>query len=77
MIKKALEFIWEYVKDWKNLLAHSIVGVLILAVGIFLPVKPVYRVILLVVIIVLNTLRMKRSENRAMVATLEETSHQS
>ena len=71
-MKKVLSFIWEYVKDWRNLLAHSIVGVLILAVGIFLPVKPLYRVILLVVIIVLNTLRMKRSEKMAAGVTADE-----
>ena len=71
-MKKVLSFIWAYVKDWKNLLAHSIVGVLILAVGLFLPVKPLYRVILLVVIIVLNTLRMKRSEKMAAGVTADK-----
>ena len=65
MIKKILAFIWTYLKDWKNLLAHTVVGIAILSVGLFLPVKPIYRIILLVVIIILNTIRMKFSEKKA------------
>jgi len=64
-VKKTLAFIWAYLKDWKNLLAHTVVGLVILSVGLFLPVKPIYRIILLVVIITLNTIRMKRSEKKA------------
>lgn len=61
-MKKTLEFIWTYLKDWKNWLAHALVGVAILAMGLYLPVKPVFRLIILMVIIILNTLRMKLSE---------------
>ena len=43
-MKKAFEAVINYLKDWKNLLAHAIVGVLILAVGLFLPVPPIYRI---------------------------------
>lgn len=63
-MKKSSEFIWTYLKDWKNILAHTAMGVLILVIGLYLPVKPVYRIILLVVIIALNTYRMKRSESK-------------
>ena len=62
-MKKISNFIWKYLKDWKNLFAHTVVGVLILAIGFYLPVKPIYRIILMVLIIILNTLRMKRSES--------------
>ncbi|MAT41101.1 MAG: hypothetical protein CL609_02085 [Anaerolineaceae bacterium] len=65
MIKKTLAFIWTYLKDWKNLLAHTVVGLIILSVGLFLPVKPIYRIVLLVVIIILNTIRMKFSDKKA------------
>ena len=64
MLKSVLDFTWKYVKDWKNLLAHTLIGLLILGVGFYLPVKPVYRIILMVVIVVLNSLRMKRSEKQ-------------
>lgn len=63
MFNKTLNIIWTYLKDWKNLLAHALVGLLILVIGLALPIKPIYRIILLVVVIVLNTMRMKWREN--------------
>ena len=65
MLKKTLNVIWTYLKDWKNLLSHTLVGILILAIGLALPVKPVYRIIILVAVVILNTARMKWSKNRA------------
>lgn len=65
MFSKTLNVIWTYLKDWKNLLAHAVVGVLILAIGLALPIKPIYRIILLVIVIVLNTARMKLSEKKS------------
>ena len=63
-MKKALNGIWNYLKDWRNLLSHALVGVGILAVGLLLPVKPVYRIILLILIIGFNIARMKFSEKK-------------
>ena len=65
MQTKTFQAIWTYLKDWKNLLAHAVVGILILAIGLALPIKPIYRIILLVVVIVLNTARMKLSKSKA------------
>ena len=65
MLNKTLNAIWTYLKDWKNLLAHTIVGLLILAIGLALPVAPIYRIIILVFVILLNVARMKYSEKRA------------
>ena len=64
MFNKTLNAVWTYLKDWKNLLAYTLVGLLILAIGLALPIKPIYRIILLVVVIVLNTARMKFSEKK-------------
>ena len=64
MLNKTLNAIWTYLKDWKNLLAHALVGLLILAIGLALPIMPIYRIILLLVVIVLNTVRMKLSEKK-------------
>ncbi len=66
-MKKVLGSIWAYLKDWRNWLSHGLVGVGILAVGLLLPVKPIYRVILLVLIIGFNITRMKLSEKKAKV----------
>ena len=65
MLNKIFNTIWKYLKDWKNLLAHTLVGLLILAIGLVLPIAPIYRIILLVIVIVLNTARMNLSEKNA------------
>ena len=64
-MKKVFEAIWAYLKDWRNWLSHGLVGVGILVVGLLLPVKPIYRIILLFLIIGFNIVRMKLSEKNA------------
>jgi hypothetical protein len=56
---KILKFIWTYLKDWKNWLTHSLIGLLILLVAFYLPVKPIYRIIILVFVISFNVVRMR------------------
>ena len=66
-MKNALKAVMNYLKDWKNLLAHAIVGILILAVGLFLPVPPIYRIAILLLVISLNILRMRMGAKKAAV----------
>ena len=61
---KIIKAIWEYVKDWKNLLTHSLIGVGILLVALVIPVEPIYRIILLVVVVAFNLIRMKLSKQK-------------
>ena len=70
-MKNIFEPILAYLKDWRNWLSHGLVGVGILAVGLFLPVKPVYRIIILVLIIGFNIARMKLSEKKSTEAVSE------
>ncbi len=63
-MKRVLSAVLGYLKDWRNLLAHSVVGVAILLVALFLPVEPMYRVLVLVIVVLLNTLRMKVDKQR-------------
>jgi hypothetical protein len=63
-MKKIGKYLWIYLKDWKNLLAHTLVGVLILSVAFFIPVEPIYRVGLLFVIIAFNILRMRIAKKK-------------
>ena len=58
-MKKVLESIMNYLKDWRNLLSHAIVGVLLVVIGLALPIPAIYRVLVLFVIIGLNILRMR------------------
>ncbi len=63
-MKRVLSAILKYLKDWRNLLAHSVVGVGILLIALFLPVKPLYRLLILVAVVALNTLRMRLDAQR-------------
>lgn len=51
--------LWRYLRDWKNLLTHSLIGVAIILVAAFLPVRPVLRIAILAVVVGLNVLRMR------------------
>jgi len=70
-MKKVFEAIWTYLKDWRNLLSHALVGFAILAVGLFLPVQPVYRILILVLIVGFNLVRMKLAEKKKEASLLE------
>jgi len=61
---KILNYIWMYLKDWRNLLSHTLIGLLILAVAFFIPVRPIYRIILLVVIVAFNITRMNLAKKK-------------
>lgn len=40
MLGKILGGIKAYLTDWKNLLTHTLVGVMILAIAVYAPVSP-------------------------------------
>ena len=61
-MKNAFNPVMNYLKDWKNLLTHAVVGILILAVDLFLPVPPIYHIGILLLVITLNIFRMRMSE---------------
>ena len=49
--------IWKYLKDWKNLLGHTLLGIAIIVVSAILPIPWWARVIVLVVLVVFNIFR--------------------
>ena len=63
-ITKITNGIKSYLTDWKNLLAHAIVGVAILVIAIFLPVDIHIRMGFLLVVIIVNILRMRMAKNK-------------
>ncbi len=48
-----------YLTDWKNLLTHSIVGVVILLIALFAPVSPYIRIAFVGVVVAFNVIRMR------------------
>lgn len=55
----------DYLKDWKNLLSHSLIGIGLVLVAIFLPVPPLARIGILVLAVTLNVLRMRLEKRNA------------
>jgi predicted branched-subunit amino acid permease len=65
MPAKVLRALAAYLKDWKNLLAHAVVGVIILLVALLLPVPWYVRVAILAAVVLLNVARMSLERRRA------------
>ena len=61
---KVLVFIWNYLKDWRNWVSHTIIGITILLVAFYLPVRPIYRILVLIVVVSFNIIRMRLAKNK-------------
>ncbi len=61
-MKKVLKAVWNYLKDWKNLLTHGLIGVVILVVALVIPVAPIYRILILVGVVGFNIIRMNHAK---------------
>jgi hypothetical protein len=74
-MRNALKGIIAYLSDWRNWVAHALVGVALLCLAIFLPVSPWIRVGILLAVVVLNVVRMRVSKRKkaAPEATGNET----
>jgi hypothetical protein len=48
-----------YLTDWKNILTHSIVGVVILLIALFAPVSPYIRIAFVGGVVAFNVIRMR------------------
>jgi hypothetical protein len=59
---KIINAIWSYLKDWKNLLVHALIGIAILLAAFVIPVKPIYRIIILLAVIGFNIIRMDHTK---------------
>jgi len=61
---KIFRWIWIYLKDWKNLLSHTILGILIVLFAFYMPIKPVFRLIFLFMVVGFNINRMRLEKKR-------------
>jgi membrane protein implicated in regulation of membrane protease activity len=64
MIKKVFKEIAAYLADWRNWVAHSIIGIAIVCLMVFLPVAPWIRFCLFIAIVTFNVFRMRRSRKK-------------
>jgi len=71
-MKKIFKGLSAYLKDWKNWVTHTLTGMGILAAAYFIPVKPLYRIAILVMVILFNGARMFLSRRKAVPGMEEE-----
>ena len=62
--KKVGHGLKKYLTDWKNLLLHGIVGVILLWFLLFAPIAWYYRVLALLLVIAFNICRMKYADKK-------------
>jgi len=62
--KKAGKGLASYLTDWKNLLAHALLGCLLLLIAIIAPVPIWGKFLLIICLVTLNILRMRWSKAR-------------
>ncbi|NYB50984.1 MAG: hypothetical protein HVN35_00215 [Methanobacteriaceae archaeon] len=58
-MNRIIKGIKAYLTDWKNLLTHTIVGVIILAIALFAPVSPYIRLAFVGAVVAFNVIRMR------------------
>jgi diacylglycerol kinase len=59
---KIITAILNYLKDWKNLLTHTLIGVALLIAAFFIPVQPIYRIFILAAVVAFNVVRMNHTK---------------
>lgn len=59
---KILKAVWNYLRDWKNLLTHGLIGIAILLVAMIIPVAPIFRLLILAVAVGFNLIRMDHTK---------------
>jgi len=69
--KKAGKGLAAYLTDWKNLLAHALLGCLLLLIAIIAPVPIWAKLLLIICLVTLNILRMRWSKARKAKKTAE------
>ncbi|MGB8232410.1 MAG: hypothetical protein WCE60_00310 [Methanobacterium sp.] len=58
-MRRILNGVKAYLSDWKNLLMHSIVGILIVIIALFAPISPYLRLGFVILVVGFNVLRMR------------------
>ena len=61
-----------YLTDWRNLLGHSLLGVLFLVLAIWAPVQIWIKLVTIAILVTLNIIRMRRKASKTATVKAEE-----
>lgn len=74
-MNKVFKAVLDYIKDWKNLLLHSIIGVGLLLIALFLPVNVHIRIGILLCVVLFNIVRMRLEKKKQEKTLLKDELH--
>lgn len=63
-MNKIIKGIKNYLTDWKNLLTHTLVGIIILLIALYAPVSPYIRLGFVLLVVGFNVFRMQYSKKK-------------
>ncbi len=72
IIKKAWGGLKDYLKDWRNLLGHALLGILFVVLAIWVPVNIWVKLAIIACLIAFNIIRMCRKASKASEDNKEE-----
>ena len=75
MYMRPTKAVKSYLTDWKNLLTHTIVGVLLVVVIFLIPVDPLLRIAIFLAVVVFNGFRMRYEKKNSSSEEAPESSN--
>ena len=64
IFKKLAKGIKEYLSDWRNLLAHALLGIVFILIAIWMPINIWLKLIIIAILVLLNILRMQYKKQK-------------
>lgn len=64
VVKKTMTGFKKYLTDWRNLLGHSLLGILFLVIAIWAPINIWIKIIIIVILVTFNIFRMRKRSNK-------------
>ncbi len=65
MIKRIWEGLKCYVKDWRNLLGHALLGIVFLVLALWVPINIWVKLVIIACLVAFNIFRMRRKAKKA------------
>jgi diacylglycerol kinase len=72
VIKKAWEGLKGYLKDWRNLLGHALLGIVFVVLAIWVPINIWVKLAIIACLIAFNIFRMRRKASRASTKDMQD-----
>ena len=73
IIKKIWGGLKGYLKDWRNLLGHALLGIVFVVLAIWVPINIWFKLAIIACLIAFNIFRMRRKAKKASTKDMEDS----